>query len=98
MKDGILRVWHINCEKIIQSAVTDSQIARISSLLWLPGELIMGQGLPGNQMKIQKYPMLVNSLELYGKYFSHKGRVFHIALSPDQSRLIFVAADGMACL
>ncbi|KAM4753657.1 LOW QUALITY PROTEIN: cell division cycle protein 20 homolog B [Cyanocitta cristata] len=41
MKDGILRVWHINC---------------------------------------------------------HKGRVFHIALSPDQSRLIFVAADGMACL
>lgn len=26
MKDGILHVWHINCEKIIQSAVTDSQV------------------------------------------------------------------------
>ncbi|NXI36236.1 CD20B protein, partial [Galbula dea] len=69
MKDGILRVWNINREKIIQSTATDSQIC---SLLWLPqtGELITGQGLPGNQMKIWKYPMLINSSELYGKYFS----------------------------
>ncbi|NXP54666.1 CD20B protein, partial [Heliornis fulica] len=69
MKDGILRVWDINCEKIIQSAATDSQIC---SLLWLPktSELMTGQGLPGNQMKIWKYPMLINSSELYGKYFS----------------------------
>ncbi|XP_032061483.1 cell division cycle protein 20 homolog B [Aythya fuligula] len=97
MKDGILRVWDINREKIIQSAATDSQIC---SLLWLPktSELMTGQGLPGNQMKMWEYPMLVNSLELYGKYFSHKGRVLHIALSPDQSRLFSVAADGIACL
>ncbi|NXJ99308.1 CD20B protein, partial [Corythaixoides concolor] len=69
MKDGILRVWDINREKIIQSAATDSQIC---SLLWLPktSELMTGQGLPGNQMKIWKYPMLINSSELYGKYFS----------------------------
>ncbi|XP_035166706.1 cell division cycle protein 20 homolog B [Oxyura jamaicensis] len=69
MKDGILRVWDINREKIIQSAATDSQIC---SLLWLPktSELMTGQGLPGNQMKIWEYPMLVNSSELYGKYFS----------------------------
>ncbi|NXK13058.1 CD20B protein, partial [Herpetotheres cachinnans] len=69
MKDGILRVWDINCEKIIQSAATDSQVC---SLLWLPktSELMTGQGLPGNQMKIWKYPMLINSSELYGKYFS----------------------------
>lgn len=26
MKDGILCVWHMNCEKIIQSAITDSQV------------------------------------------------------------------------
>ncbi|NXV23972.1 CD20B protein, partial [Cepphus grylle] len=69
MKDGILRVWDINHEKIIQSAATDSQIC---SLLWLPktSELMTGQGLPGNQMKIWKYPMLINSSELYGKYSS----------------------------
>ncbi|NXT56730.1 CD20B protein, partial [Pluvianellus socialis] len=69
MKDGILRVWDINCEKIIQSAATDSQIC---CLLWLPktSELVTGQGLPGNQMKIWKYPMLINSSELYGKYSS----------------------------
>ncbi|NXW18115.1 CD20B protein, partial [Circaetus pectoralis] len=69
MKDGILRVWDINREKIIQSAATDSQIC---SLLWLPktSELMTGQGLPGNQMKIWKYPMLTNSSQLYGKYFN----------------------------
>ncbi|NXJ77455.1 CD20B protein, partial [Trogon melanurus] len=69
MKDGILRVWDINHEKIIQSAATDSQIC---SLLWLPksSKLMTGQGLPGNQMKIWKYPMLTNSSELYGKYFN----------------------------
>ncbi|XP_010306426.1 cell division cycle protein 20 homolog B [Balearica regulorum gibbericeps] len=93
MKDGILRVWDINREKIIQSAATDSQIC---SLLWLPktSELMTGQGLPGNQMKIWKYPILTNSSELHG----HKGRVLHTALSPDHSRLFSVAADGIACL
>ncbi|XP_030326336.1 cell division cycle protein 20 homolog B isoform X3 [Strigops habroptila] len=93
MKDGILRVWDINHEKIIQSAATDSQIC---SLLWLPktSELMTGHGLPGHQMKIWKYPILINSSELYG----HKGRVLHTALSPDQSRLFSVAADGTACL
>ncbi|KAM4879297.1 LOW QUALITY PROTEIN: cell division cycle protein 20 homolog B [Sylvia borin] len=30
-------------------------------------ELMMGQGLPRNQLKIWGYPMLGNSLELYGK-------------------------------
>ncbi|KFP05735.1 Cell division cycle protein 20 B, partial [Calypte anna] len=97
MNNGILHVWDINNEKIIQSTATDSQIC---SLLWLPktSELITGQGLPGNQMKIWKYPMLTNSSELHGKYFSHKGRVLHIALSSDQSSLFSVAADGTACL
>lgn len=36
---------------------------------------------------------------LYVFYFTgHKGRVLHIALSPDQGRLFSVAADGIACL
>ncbi|XP_031413083.1 cell division cycle protein 20 homolog B, partial [Meleagris gallopavo] len=93
MKDGILRVWDINSEKLLQSAATDSQIC---SLLWLPktSELMTGQGLPGNQMKIWQHPTLINSSELYG----HKRRVLHIALSPDQRRLFSVAADGIACL
>ncbi|OXB80159.1 UNVERIFIED_CONTAM: hypothetical protein H355_011617 [Colinus virginianus] len=67
MKDGILRVWDINCEKLLQSAATDSQIC---SLLWLPktSELMTGQGLPGNQMKIWEHPALINSSELYGKF------------------------------
>ncbi|XP_051498786.1 cell division cycle protein 20 homolog B [Apus apus] len=93
MKDGILRVWDINREKIIQSTATGSQIC---SLLWLPktSELMTGQGLPGNQIKIWTYPILKNSSELYG----HKGRVLHVAMSPDQSRLFSVAADGIACL
>ncbi|XP_031465068.1 cell division cycle protein 20 homolog B [Phasianus colchicus] len=93
MKDGILRVWDINSEKLLQSAATDSQIC---SLLWLPktSELMTGQGLPGNQMKVWQHAGLINSSELYG----HKGRVLHIALSPDQRRLFSVAADGIACL
>ncbi|KGL85527.1 Cell division cycle protein 20 B [Tinamus guttatus] len=97
MKDGILRVWDINHEKTIQCAATDSQIC---SLLWLPrtGELMTGQGLPGNQMIVWKYPTLISSSQLYGKYFSHKGRVLHVALSPDESRLFSVAADGTACV
>ncbi|KAM6230014.1 LOW QUALITY PROTEIN: cell division cycle protein 20 homolog B [Porphyrio hochstetteri] len=91
MKDGILRVWDIKRGKII-SAATDSQIC---SLLWLhkTSELMTGQGLPGNQMKIWKYPLLINSSELYG----HKGRVLQTAQSPDQNRLFSVAAD-VACL
>ncbi|XP_010225021.1 PREDICTED: cell division cycle protein 20 homolog B [Tinamus guttatus] len=93
MKDGILRVWDINHEKTIQCAATDSQIC---SLLWLPrtGELMTGQGLPGNQMIVWKYPTLISSSQLYG----HKGRVLHVALSPDESRLFSVAADGTACV
>ncbi|KAM6104768.1 LOW QUALITY PROTEIN: cell division cycle protein 20 homolog B [Pterocles gutturalis] len=84
MKDGILRVWDINREKS----------SKVCSLLWLPKTRLMtAQGLP-NQMKIWKYPMLINSSELYG----HKGRVLHIALSPDEGRLFSVAADGIACL
>nr|XP_023963073.1 cell division cycle protein 20 homolog B [Chrysemys picta bellii] len=93
MKDGFLRIWDVSTGKIIETTDTKSQIC---SLFWLPktNELMTGQGLPKNQMKIWKYPTLTNSTDLYG----HKGRVLHIALSPDHSRIFSLAADGMACV
>ncbi|XP_044878252.1 cell division cycle protein 20 homolog B isoform X1 [Mauremys mutica] len=93
MKDGFLRVWDVSTGKTIETTDTKSQIC---SLFWLPktNELMTGQGLPKNQMKIWKYPTLTNSTDLYG----HKGRVLHIALSPDHSRIFSLAADGMACV
>ncbi|XP_019387241.1 PREDICTED: cell division cycle protein 20 homolog B, partial [Crocodylus porosus] len=93
LKDGLLRVWDINSGKTIKTAETKSQIC---SLFWLPNtnELVTGHGLPKNQIKIWKYPMLANSVELFG----HKGRVLQVALSPDCSRFISLAADGMACV
>ncbi|XP_014437244.2 cell division cycle protein 20 homolog B isoform X3 [Pelodiscus sinensis] len=93
MKDGFLRVWDISKGKIIRTTDTKSQIC---SLLWLPktNELMTGQGIPKNQMKIWKYPTLTNSTELHG----HKGRVLHIALSPDHCRIFSLAADGLACV
>ncbi|XP_074851670.1 cell division cycle protein 20 homolog B [Carettochelys insculpta] len=93
MKDGFLRVWDVSKGEIIRTTDTKSQIC---SLLWLPqtNELMTGQGLPGNQMKIWKYPTLTNSAELHG----HKGRVLYIVLSPDHSRIFSLAADGMACV
>ncbi|RLW05178.1 hypothetical protein DV515_00005397, partial [Chloebia gouldiae] len=53
--------------------VSGTWIVRKSSKLQLQihSELMMGQGLPGNQMKIWKYHMLINSSELYGKYFCY---------------------------
>uniref|UniRef100_A0A7M4FFZ4 Cell division cycle 20B n=1 Tax=Crocodylus porosus TaxID=8502 RepID=A0A7M4FFZ4_CROPO len=69
LKDGLLRVWDINSGKTIKTAETKSQIC---SLFWLPNtnELVTGHGLPKNQIKIWKYPMLANSVELFGKYFN----------------------------
>ncbi|KAM6188206.1 LOW QUALITY PROTEIN: cell division cycle protein 20 homolog B-like [Sarcoramphus papa] len=122
MKDGILHVWDINSEKIIQSAATDYQRnsrifseyaivlhsalqcviglssllflihhfclhtevieEEICSLLWLPktSKLMTGQGLPGNPIKIWKYPMLINSSELYGKPSQVQVVDFHFSL------------------
>ncbi|XP_030326335.1 cell division cycle protein 20 homolog B isoform X2 [Strigops habroptila] len=97
---GILNIWPNDPGVKLQSqplkTIPHSSAVKICSLLWLPktSELMTGHGLPGHQMKIWKYPILINSSELYG----HKGRVLHTALSPDQSRLFSVAADGTACL
>uniref|UniRef100_A0A674JPR8 Cell division cycle 20B n=1 Tax=Terrapene triunguis TaxID=2587831 RepID=A0A674JPR8_9SAUR len=80
MKDGFLRIWDVSTGKIIETTDTKSQIC---SLFWLPktNELMSGQGLPKNQMKIWKYPTLTNSTDLYGKYFSKPVFISLVALS-----------------
>ncbi|OCU02527.1 cell division cycle protein 20 homolog B [Xenopus laevis] len=91
MKDGLIRIWDTKCGKNIHSANTNSQIC---SLLWLPQtkELLTGHGPSRNQMTIWQYPSLLKMNDYYG----HKGRVLHLALSPDQRRIFSAAANGTA--
>ncbi|XP_053144779.1 cell division cycle protein 20 homolog B isoform X3 [Hemicordylus capensis] len=91
MKDKLLHIWNISSMEILETVDAQSQVC---SLLWLPNtkELVSGQGHPGNKMNIWKYPMLSNSAELCG----HKGRVLHMALSPDGNSVFSAAADETA--
>ncbi|XP_030047795.1 cell division cycle protein 20 homolog B [Microcaecilia unicolor] len=93
MRDGGLRIWDINHGKCIESTYTKSQIC---SLLWLPEieELMTGQGLPRNQMTAWNYPSLTKATDAN----SHRGRVLHLALSPDHRKIFSAAADGTACI
>ncbi|XP_074138608.1 cell division cycle protein 20 homolog B isoform X2 [Sminthopsis crassicaudata] len=93
MKDGRLHVWDINRENSIQSPCTKSQIC---SLIWLPKtkEIATGHGTPRNEVTLWRCPVLTQS----GRFFDHRGRVLHLALSPDQSKIFSVAADGTACM
>ncbi|MEE6515396.1 hypothetical protein FKM82_024147 [Ascaphus truei] len=93
MTDGHVRIWDISTGKNIHSANTNSQIC---SLLWLPEtkELVTGHGPHKNQMTVWQYPSLSKVTELYG----HRGRVLHLALSPDQKRIFSAAANGTACI
>ncbi|KAM9101383.1 LOW QUALITY PROTEIN: cell division cycle protein 20 homolog B [Sarcophilus harrisii] len=91
MKDGHLHVWDINRENSIQSPCTKSQIC---SLIWLPKTKRLPQrGTPRNEVTLWSCPVLTQS----GRFFDHRGRVLHLALSPDQSNFS-VAADGTACM
>ncbi|CAH2296337.1 cell division cycle 20 homolog B, partial [Pelobates cultripes] len=89
MTDGHIRIWDTNTGKNIHSANTHSQIC---SVIWLPEsrELVTGHGPHKNQMSVWKYPSLLKVTDLYG----HRGRVLHLALSPDQKRIFSVAANG----
>ncbi|XP_069078104.1 cell division cycle protein 20 homolog B [Pleurodeles waltl] len=91
MKDGCVRVWDVSSGTVIHSAETSSQIC---SLLWLPQtkELVTGHGLPKHQLTLWNYPSLTQVTEIYG----HRGRVLHLAMSPDQRKIFSSAADGMA--
>ncbi|XP_066458822.1 cell division cycle protein 20 homolog B isoform X2 [Eleutherodactylus coqui] len=88
MSDGNLRIWDTSNGKIINSTNANSQIC---SMLWLPDtrELVTSHGSPSNQMTIWQYPSLVKVTDIYG----HRGRVLHLALSPNQKRLFSAAAN-----
>ncbi|XP_027793949.2 cell division cycle protein 20 homolog B isoform X1 [Marmota flaviventris] len=91
MKDGCLHILDINTGKSIQTPSTNSQIC---SLIWLPKtkEIATGQGTPKNDVTLWTCPTLSRS----GGFFGHRGRVLHLALSPDQTQVFSAAADGMA--
>uniref|UniRef100_A0A8C6AG67 Cell division cycle 20B n=2 Tax=Monodon monoceros TaxID=40151 RepID=A0A8C6AG67_MONMO len=93
MKDGHLHILDINTEQSIQAPSTNSQIC---SLIWLPKtkEIATGQGSPKNDVTVWSCPALARSRGFFG----HRGRVLHLALSPDQTRVFSAAADGTACV
>ncbi|XP_078096450.1 LOW QUALITY PROTEIN: cell division cycle protein 20 homolog [Mustelus asterias] len=70
--------------------------AHICSLLWLSQykELATGHGFPKYQVSVWNYPSLMKSADLKG----HRGRVLHLALSPDGNTVFSAAADGTVCL
>ncbi|XP_060712358.1 cell division cycle protein 20 homolog [Hemiscyllium ocellatum] len=93
MKDGHLRLWDTKCGTCIRDVDTKSQIC---SLLFLSqhNELVTGHGFPKHQVSIWNYPTLVKSADLKG----HRGRVLHLASSPDDSVVFSAAADETVCL
>ncbi|XP_004848735.1 cell division cycle protein 20 homolog B [Heterocephalus glaber] len=93
MKDGCLHILDINSGKSIQTPSTNSQIC---SLIWLPKtkEIATGQGAPKNDVILWTCPTLSRPSGFLG----HRGRVLHLALSPDQTRVFSAAADGTACV
>uniref|UniRef100_A0A8D0SPP9 CDC20/Fizzy WD40 domain-containing protein n=1 Tax=Sus scrofa TaxID=9823 RepID=A0A8D0SPP9_PIG len=93
MKDGHLHILDINTGQSIQTPSTNSQIC---SLVWLPKtkEIATGQGSPKNDVTVWACPALARSRGFFG----HRGRVLHLALSPDQTKVFSAAADGIACV
>ncbi|XP_030176823.1 cell division cycle protein 20 homolog B [Lynx canadensis] len=93
MKDGHLHILDINTGQTIQTPNMNSQIC---SLIWLPKtkEIASGQGTPKNDVTVWACPGLARS----AGFFGHRGRVLHLALSPDQTRVFSAAADGTACV
>ncbi|XP_037385677.1 cell division cycle protein 20 homolog B [Talpa occidentalis] len=91
LKDGRLHILDINTGKSIQTPTTNSQIC---SLIWLPKtrEIATGQGTPQSDVTMWACPALARS----GGFFGHRGRVLHLALSPDKTRVCSAAADGTA--
>lgn len=70
-------------------------IIRVNQALQWVADFQNGNSSP---FKIMAFPsgLIINVLLLC--FVGHKGRVLHVALSPDCSRFISLAADGMACV
>ncbi|XP_069897271.1 cell division cycle protein 20 homolog B [Dipodomys merriami] len=91
MKDGCLHILDIKTGTSIKTPSTNSQIC---SLIWLPETkaIATGQGSPSNDVALWTCP----TLSRLAGFFGHRGRVLHLALSPDQTRVFSAAVDGTA--
>nr|XP_019598671.1 PREDICTED: cell division cycle protein 20 homolog B isoform X2 [Rhinolophus sinicus] len=98
--DGLLTIWPQDPGVRAQSqpikVIPQPTAVKICSLIWLPKtkEIATGQGAPKNDVTMWACPALARS----GGFFGHRGRVLHLALSPDQTRVFSAAADGIACV
>nr|XP_055188849.1 cell division cycle protein 20 homolog B isoform X3 [Nyctereutes procyonoides] len=98
--DGLLAIWPhdpgVRTQTQPLKVISQTTAVKICSLLWLPKtkEIATGQGTPQNDVTTWVCPGLARS----GGFFGHRGRVLHLALSPDQTRVFSAAADGTACV
>ncbi|EHB17285.1 Cell division cycle protein 20-like protein B [Heterocephalus glaber] len=98
--DGLLTIWphdpgaHAQGQSL--KVISQSTAVKICSLIWLPKtkEIATGQGAPKNDVILWTCPTLSRPSGFLG----HRGRVLHLALSPDQTRVFSAAADGTACV
>ncbi|XP_054343919.1 cell division cycle protein 20 homolog B isoform X3 [Pongo pygmaeus] len=96
--DGLLTIWPHDPGASAQGqplkVIPQSTAVKICSLIWLPKtkEIATGQGTPKNDVTVWTCPTVSRS----GGFFGHRGRVLHLALSPDQTRVFSAAADGTA--
>ncbi|XP_043344883.1 cell division cycle protein 20 homolog B isoform X3 [Cervus canadensis] len=98
--DGLLTIWPhdpgANTQGHPLKVIHQPTAVKICSLTWLPKtkEIATGQGSPKNDVTMWTCPGLARSRG----FFDHRGRVLHLALSPDQTRVFSAAADGTACI
>uniref|UniRef100_A0A8C3VSA7 Cell division cycle 20B n=1 Tax=Catagonus wagneri TaxID=51154 RepID=A0A8C3VSA7_9CETA len=98
--DGLLTIWPhdpgVTAQGCPLKVIPQSTAVKICSLVWLPKtkEVATGQGSPRNDVTVWACPALARS----GGFFGHRGRVLHLALSPDQTKVFSAAADGTACV
>ncbi|XP_039725834.1 cell division cycle protein 20 homolog B [Pteropus medius] len=98
--DGLLTIWPHDPGVTAQSqpikVISHPTAVKICSLIWLPKtkEIATGQGTPKNDVTVWTCSALARS----GGFFGHRGRVLHLALSPDQTQVFSAAADGTACV
>ncbi|XP_014637115.1 PREDICTED: cell division cycle protein 20 homolog B isoform X3 [Ceratotherium simum simum] len=96
--DGLLTIWPrdsgVSAQGQPLKVIPQPTAVKICSLIWLPKtrEIATGQGTPENDVTVWACPALARS----GGFFGHRGRVLHLALSPDQTRVFSAAADGTA--
>ncbi|KAF3821675.1 hypothetical protein GH733_009717, partial [Mirounga leonina] len=97
--DGLLTIWPHDPGAKAQvqplKVIPQPTAVKICSLIWLPKtkEIASGQGSPKNDVTVWACPGLARSRGFLGP----RGRVLHLALSPDQTRVFSAAADGTAC-